>query len=100
MSRKITSESISAFLAKKPFKKANMTVEFNASFWKLKLHGNTIATIDPLGVLSISNAGWISNTTKERLNGLPGVSIRQKNWSWFLNGEEWDGAWKRIGVVY
>ena len=52
-----------------------------------------------MGILSISNAGWESNTTKERLNGLPGVSIRQKNWSWFLNGEEWDGNWKRIGVV-
>ena len=99
MSRKITSESISAFLAKNPFRKSNMCVEYHAPFWKLKLHNNTIATIDDMGILSISNAGWVSNTTKERLNGLPGVSIRQKNWSWFLNGEEWDGNWKRIGVV-
>ena len=99
MSRKITSESISAFLAKKPFRKSNMCVEYHGPFWKLKLHNNTIATIDDMGILSISNAGWTSNTTKERLNGLPGVSIRQKNWAWFLNGEEWDGNWKRIGVV-
>jgi hypothetical protein len=100
MSRKITQESISAFLSKKPFKKSNMEVVQHASFWKLKLHGNTIATIDPLNVLSISNAGWESNTTKERLNGLPGVHVKQKNWNWFLNGEQWDGGWKRISVLH
>ena len=99
MSRKITRESISAFLNKTPFKKSNMEVVQHASFWKLKLHGNTIATIDPLNVLCISNAGWESNTTKERLNGLPGVRINQKNWNWYLNGQEWDGSWKRIGIL-
>ena len=97
--RKITNESVKAFIAGRTFKKGNMKVEFDASFWKLKLHNNTIATIDPLGVLSVSNEGWRSNTTKERLNGLPGVHIRQKNWDWFLNGSEWDGSWKRIGIV-
>jgi len=60
---------------------------------------NTIATIDELGVLSVSNAGWASNTTKERLNGLPGVRVNQKNWNWYLNGQEWDGGWKRISIV-
>lgn len=99
MSRKITKESVAAFLAGRKFNKGNMSVEFDASFWKLKLHGNTIATIDPLRVLSISNAGWASNTTKERLNGLPGVWVHQKNWKWHLNGNEWDGSWRRIGIV-
>jgi hypothetical protein len=23
---------------------------------------------------------------------LPGVSIRQKNWDWYLNGVMWDGS--------
>lgn len=99
MSRKITQESISAFLAGRKFSKSNMSVDIEGSLISLKLHGNTIAIIDGLGVLSISNAGWSSNTTKERLNGLPGVHIKQKNWSWFLNGMEWDGRWKRIGFV-
>ncbi len=99
MSRKITNESVQAFLAGKKFRKGNMSVEFDSSFWKLKLHGNTIATIDPLGVLSVSNAGWSSNTTRERLNGIPGVWVQQKNWIWYLNGVEWDGGWKRIGIV-
>ncbi len=99
MSRKITKEAVSKFLSKTPFRKSNMSVEESYGIYKLKLHGNTIATIDELGVLSVSNAGWSSNTTKERLNGIPGVRVNQKNWTWYLNGQEWDGSWKRISVV-
>ena len=76
-----------------------MSVEESSEVYKLKLHGNTIATIDELGVLSVSNAGWASNTTKERLNGIPGVRVHQRNWNWYLNGVEWDGSWKRISIV-
>jgi len=97
--RKITSEAVDKFLSKTPFRKSNMSVEESSGVYKLKLHGNTIATIDELGVLSISNAGWASNTTKERLNGIPGVHIKQKNWNWYLNGQEWDGSWKRISII-
>jgi len=99
MSRKITKESVSAFLDGRKFNKGNMSVEVESDCTKLKLHGNTIATIDALGVLSISNAGWMSKTTKERLNGLPNVLINQKNWNWYLNGTEWDGSWRRVGIV-
>jgi hypothetical protein len=97
--RKITKESVRAFIEGRKFNKGNMSVEDSYGIYKLKLHGNTIATIDELGVLSVSNAGWASNTTKERLNGIPGVSIYQKNWNWYLNGNEWDGSWKRIGLI-
>lgn len=102
--RKITRESVNAFLMAKTFNKGNMKVEESYGVYKLKLHGNTIATIDELGVLSVSNGGFSdratgSNTTKERLNGLPGVRIHQRNWNWFLNGVEWDGSWKRIRIV-
>ena len=97
--RKITKEAVNKFLSREPFRKSNMSVEGGFEVWMLKLHGNTIATIDELGVLSISNAGWASNTTKERLNGIPGVHIKQKNWTWYLNGQEWDGSWKRISII-
>ncbi len=97
--RKITQESVDKFLNRKPFSKGNMKVEEAGSTFRLKLHGNTIATIDEFNMLSISNAGWRSNTTKERLNGLPNVRINQKNWNWYLNGQEWDGAWTRVGIV-
>ena len=97
--RKITKESVNAFLMKKTFSKGNMQVVEEYGTYRLKLHNNTIATIDELGVLSVSNAGWASNTTKERLNGIPGVSVNQKNWTWYLNGNEWSGEWTRIGIV-
>jgi hypothetical protein len=97
--RKITREAVDKFLAKEPFKKSNMQVEVTYNIARLKLHNNTIATIDELGMLSVSNAGWESNTTKERLNGLPGVHVKQKNWTWYLNGNEWNGAWTRVGIV-
>jgi hypothetical protein len=97
--RKITREAVDKFLSKQPFSKSNMKVEDAGGIFKLKLHNNTIATIDQMNMLSISNAGWSSNTTKERLNGLPNVHIKQKNWNWFLNGQEWNGEWTRIGIV-
>ena len=97
--RKITKESVNAFLMGKTFSKGNMSVVKDGETFRLKLHGNTIAIIDELGVMSVSNAGWASNTTKERLNGLPNVSVHQKNWNWYLNGNEWGGEWKRIGIV-
>ena len=46
--------------------------------------------------LWINDGGWQSNTTKERLNGLPNVSIHQKDFQWYLNGEAWDGEWVYI----
>ncbi len=92
MSRKITQESVQKFLNGVPFKKSNMEVSREGTIYYLKLHGNKIAALESDGKMWISNAGWRSNTTKERLNGLPGVSIRQKNWEWYLNGVQWDGS--------
>jgi hypothetical protein len=91
MSRKITQESVQKFLDGVPFKKSNMEVSREGTIYYLKLHGNKIAALESDGKMWISNAGWKSNTTKERLNGLPGVSIYQRNWVWFLNDQPWDG---------
>jgi hypothetical protein len=91
MSRKITNESVIAFLRRTPFKKSNMEVENDGGVTYLKLHGNKIAAINSKNEMWVSNAGWSSNTTKERLNGLPGVRVHQKNFQWYLNGEKWDG---------
>ena len=97
--RKITREAVDKFLSKQPFSKSNMKVEQAGNTFRLKLHNNTIAVLDEMNMLSISNAGWSSNTTKERLNGLPNVRINQKNWNWYLNGQEWNGEWTRVGIV-
>ena len=91
--KKITLEASAHFMSAKKFKKANTEVEVLPNVTILKLHGNAIAYIynDPERTLSITNCGWQTNTTKERLNGLPNVHITQRNWEWFLNGESWDG---------
>jgi hypothetical protein len=89
--RKITEESISAFNECRPFKKANMEVTVYNDKTCLWLFGNCIASKDESGDLTISNCGWQTNTTKERLNALNGVSISQKNFVWYLNGKQWDG---------
>jgi len=91
--RQITIDSINAFLNARKFNRQNMSVEVLPNVTILKLHNNAIAYKynDPKETLSITNCGWFSNTTKERLNGLPNVNIFQKNFEWFLNGKKWDG---------
>ena len=96
--RKITEQSVSAFMNAEKFNKGNMQVEVLPNVTVLKLHGNEIAYRynDPKRTLSITNCGWDTPTTKERLNALPGVSIQQKNFEWYLNGVLWDGKLKDI----
>jgi hypothetical protein len=89
--RKITQESVRNFIDGVPFKRSNMEVTREGTIYYLKLHGNKIAAKLEDGRMWISNAGWDTNTTKERLNGLPGVNIIQRNWNWILNGMPWDG---------
>ena len=91
--RKITKESIKAFMNAEVFNKSNTKVRVLPNVTVLSLFGNDIAWKynDPNQTISISDAGWNSNTTKERLNGIPGVSIQQKKGEWYLNGNKWDG---------
>ena len=91
--RKITQESVEAFMNATPFKKSNTEVKVKPNVTILVLFGNEIAYRynDPERTLSITNCGWESNTTKERLNALPNVHIQKDNWKWYLNGKEWNG---------
>jgi hypothetical protein len=91
--RKITAQAVDAFMDARPFKKDNMTIELLPNVTIMRLYGNAIAYRynDPDRTLTITNCGWFSNTTKERLNGIPGVSINQKKGQWYLNGEVWNG---------
>jgi len=93
--RKITKESVSAFNYNEDFRKANMRVENTLRTSSMFLHNNLIAHKDENG-LYITNAKWQSNTTKERLNGLNGVSIQQKNFVWYLNDREWSGKFAHV----
>jgi len=92
--RGITAETIKAFNNATPFSKSNMVVEVLPNVTIMKLHGNPIAYQynDPKRTLSITTAGWKTNVTKERLNAIDGVDIRQVKGVWYLNGTEWDGG--------
>lgn len=91
--RTITENAIEKFLNAETFKSSNTTVEVLPNVTILKLFGNAIAYQynDPEKTLSITNCGWNSATTKERLNAIPNVHIVQKKGVWFLNDVEWDG---------
>lgn len=100
--RKITQEAVHAFYRGINFKKQNMEVVVDGYSVYMKLHNNTIAKILFIdgdmntGILSISNAGWNTTTTRERLNGLDGVRVTTKKGQAYLNGEKWDGEWITI----
>lgn len=91
--RQITRDSVDAFMSSRKFRKQNMEVKVLPNVTILLLHGNEIAYRynDVDRTLSITDCGWQSVTTKERLNGIPNVQIQQKNFEWFLNGKEWNG---------
>jgi len=91
--KKITSEAVSAFMEARPFRKSNMTIEVQPNVTVMRLYGNAIAYRynNPERMISISACGWLTNTTKERLNALPNVNIYQRNFQWYLNGVQWDG---------
>jgi len=106
--RKITQEAVNAMVFDKEFKKGNTKVwhyndpsERFVSF--MSLHGHIIAKMTDMGSLYITNAGYFTNVTKERLNGFKdlsagqNVNIVQKEGKWYLNGVQWDGEW--ISVI-
>lgn len=91
--RKITQEAVNAFLNDRPFKKGNTQVHLSKHATRLYLHCNEIAEKQPDGKILINDGGHQTLTTKERLNGLPNVHIKQKDGIWYLNGNEWDGGY-------
>ncbi len=96
--RKITTEACDAFENDQNFKSSNTEVKDGRMF----LFGNLIAEFEDNikgngnNNINITLAGWNSNTTRERLNGLRGVSVNTKQGQAYLNGKPWDGEWITI----
>lgn len=91
--RKVSKNMIEAFLNAESFRQGNTEIKVLPNVTVMLLYGNEIAykNNNPDKTISITNCGWFSNTTKERLNAIPGVSIQQIKGEWYLNGKEWDG---------
>ena len=86
--KQITADMCHAMEQGKEMKKANTAVEYGSTAMYAYLHGNLIAAVTPER-LYLRDAGWESNTTKERLNGLlewyglP-YAIVQRSFVWYL----------------
>lgn len=89
--RKITTDICAAFLNREKKTKDNTRTDGTT----LYLYDNAIAEWRDDG-LYITHAGWPTVTTKERLNGIEGVSIGQQKGVWYLNGHKWSGAWVKV----
>jgi hypothetical protein len=83
--RKITKEAVHAFMENLPYKNSNTEVNPTNGNTGLFLHENMIAF--KIGdKIEITLAGWNTKTTRERLNGIPGVSVYTRKGIPFLNG--------------
>jgi hypothetical protein len=96
MSRQITENAVRAFLLGDNFKQSNTEVHADCTGVYMFLFGNMIA-VRVGNRLQITTAGWNTTTTRERLNGLPNVSVTQRKGKLYLNGKEWDGELITIG---
>jgi hypothetical protein len=92
---KVTRSAISHFLAAIPYNEGNTTVMVERGEITLALHGNPIAKLVN-GKLLVTTAKHPTNTTKERLNGIPCVNVYTKAKQLYLNGKPWDGEWVEI----
>lgn len=87
--RKITEQAIRAFNNNEKFTSGNTKVRVEYGVTRLLLWDNTIAH-KKNGNLFVSLCGYNTVTTRERLNGLDGVSITSRNFTPYLNGKEID----------
>jgi hypothetical protein len=88
--RKIESQMNAAITNSKDWKSGNTEVTNIDGVSYVYLHGNKIAEVGN-SFIRLFDGGWQSNTTKSRLNallsahGLPGESVFQKKFEWFIN---------------
>ena len=80
--RKVTQQIKQAF-EKGTSKKVGNTETDGQTVW---LHGNAIVKRDPSGLIKASLAGWNTPTTRERVNGITGLGVYQKDFVPMLNG--------------
>ena len=95
--RKITSQSVSAFLDGRTMSAGNMSVYQEPRGAAMYLHGNLIALRigdGPDFDVYLFDAGWQSATTKDRLNGildtLNAPRIFQRDFAWYLGASDCD----------
>ncbi len=102
--RKITEESTRAFNNGYKFKKSNTEVKVSDKEVRFYLHNNCIAKKVYGDGTYLSDCGWSTNTTKDRLNGILATytnkRIFQKDYIWYLQEgnkvKEFDSGWNKL----
>lgn len=98
--RKIEEQMVAAVRNHKNFRCTNTEVEVEGKYIYVYLHNNLIyAKNTKNGKQMFKNCGWLTSTTKSRLNAL-GANIYQKNWHWYdaTTNKEWkNGKLEDIG---
>ena len=89
--RKITKEIVAAFMNHEKKQIGNSITNGTV----LYLHGIEIA-VHVKGGIEVTTAGWNTQTTRERLNGIPGVRVNVRQGQLYLNGRPWDGSWTEV----
>jgi hypothetical protein len=86
----ITRDAVIAFLNNYEFKRGNTEVTIGKDR-EIILFGNTIARYN-MGNIEISDCGWITVTTKERLNGLlemlDAPKLYQRDYVWYYDRDD------------
>lgn len=95
--RKITSQAFDAWVAKKQFKRKNTEITVDPyGNRRLYLFGNCIAK-EENDNFYINHCGWVSSTTRERLNMFPNVHVRIFQGGFVLIGRGYiDEGWINI----
>ena len=64
----------------------------------IAIHGNVIARKNAGDdFFEINDCGWgHTPTTRRYLSPMPGVDVKMKQGQLYLNGNEWDGSWRKI----
>ena len=97
MARQISEDAATALMNHKTFSRSNTLVkEDGDGNYELFIFSNKIAIYTYDKRLLITNAGWNSSTTRERLNAIPNVWTRTVKNQMFLNNNKWDGGWTEI----
>ena len=101
--RKVTREITEAFLDGIERKIGNSCTRNEVGDSRLYLHGNNIACHVPGWGIYLNHQGWMTPTTKERLNGILEMlgrgedRIYQSNFVWYWKGkEEFKSGWNKI----
>ena len=80
----------------------NRTKSANTIVWQdsegshMSLFGNKIAWVTLDGSLWVTDCGWVTPTTRDRLSAVLGLPLSIKKRSWILDGQPWDGSPKLI----